>query len=110
MERPLFSITRRPATAGSVRPQSPASPPLPRLTGIVVYHGHREALFTASDQWRPLVAHEGGRIGAYTVSRIEQQQVTVSGPEGPRTLRTSFAATLASAPPPLPTPAPGFAP
>lgn len=87
LDRPLFSATRRPAPPSA--PPAPAPAALaPRLTGIVVDRGDRHAIFAAGD--RPVVATEGGRVGPFTVRRIEARQVTITGPAGTQILRTSF--------------------
>lgn len=88
LARPLFSPDRRPAAA----PVSTASnrvPGLPRLAGILVGPSGRSAIF-AADGSKPIVAQEGGHVGAYTIKAIETAQVQLAGPDGTRVLNPSF--------------------
>jgi len=88
LARPLFVASRRPAA----RVAGPAAPPanLPRVTGILVSGDSRSVIFAAPEGGRPVVAQEGAQISGYTVQSIEAAQVTLSGPDGIRTLHPSF--------------------
>jgi hypothetical protein len=88
LARPLFTATRRPA----VRLAGPAAAPAnqPRLTGILINGSSRSVIFAAPEGGRPVVAQEGAQVGGYTVTSIEAGQVTLSGPDGTRTLRPAF--------------------
>jgi len=88
LARPLFVASRRPAA----RLAGPVAPPanLPRLTGILVNGDSRSVIFAAPDGGRPVVAREGTQISGYTVQSIESAQVTLLGPDGPRTLHPAF--------------------
>ena len=91
LARPLFSPDRRPVAAAVVV-GGPAAPGLPRLAGVMVTPAGRRAIFAgagASD--KPLALAEGGRIGAFVISRIDDGAVTVTGPDGARVIRPSFA-------------------
>ena len=105
LARPLFSQTRRPPNvAGPVASAPSIAAPLPRMTGILIDGPRRSAIFAApaTPGGKPVIVAEGGRIGPFTVQTIEPQQVIVIGPEGKRTVRTSFDPTLQ--PPPMPQP------
>lgn len=89
LARPLFSPTRRPAAGpAAAAPGAPAS--LPRVTAILVSPSGKSVIFAAGDGGKPVVAGEGGRVGAYQVQSIEAGRVTVLGPSGPQVLGPSF--------------------
>ena len=97
LARPLFSQTRRPPNVASPVGAAPsAAIPLPRMTAILIDGPRRSAIFAApgASGGKPSVVAEGGRIGSFTVQTIEPQQVIVMGPDGKRTVRTSFDPTL----------------
>ena len=99
LARPLFSPARRPAarTEASVA-ATPAR--LPRVAGILISPGSKSVIFAGGAGGKPVVAREGGQVGAYQVQSIEVGRVTVVGPEGVRVLSASFdAATPARSPP-----------
>jgi hypothetical protein len=88
LARPLFNADRRPTPgegAAAAR-AAPAEPP--RLAGILITAEGRQAIFAAGD--RSIVVREGGSIGAFLVTGISGEQVSVNGPTGPRILRPSF--------------------
>jgi general secretion pathway protein N len=103
LARPLFNPDRRPLAPGSAAAPA-ASTALPRLTGTLVTSAGRSAIFASSPA--PLVVQEGGRVGGYTVMRIEPGQVLVTGPGGARTVNPGFDPNRPAAPvaarPPLP--------
>lgn len=106
LARPLFNEDRRPVAA-EVAASGRAAVGLPRLAGVLVTSTGRRAIFAAPEGGRPFTVPEGGRIGAFTVSRIADGAVTVTGPDGVRVLRPSFAtgpeaAAIASQPGPQP--------
>lgn len=82
MARPLFSPDRHPVEVG-VRG-------LPRLTGIVVSGSQRIAIFAGPSNGRPIVAQAGARVGAYEVHTVDDDGVTVVGPEGTSMIRPVF--------------------
>ena len=99
LARPLFSPTRR--TAPRAEAPAAATPAgLPRVAGILVSTGGRSVIFAAESGGKPVVAREGGRVGAYQVQSIEAGRVTVVGPEGPRVLVASFDASAPARPAP----------
>jgi hypothetical protein len=85
LARPLFSPDRRPAASGARSVSG-----LPRLAGIVVTGSRKVAIFAAPSGGKPVVADEGGRLGAYDVKAINADGVTVVGPEGAMVLRPIF--------------------
>jgi len=89
LARPLFNPDRRPEAPHP--DAAPAPPPnsLPRLTGTLVSPRGKHAIFAVGD--KPAVMREGGRIDAWTVQEISAGTVTITGPDGPRVLRVSFA-------------------
>jgi hypothetical protein len=89
LERPLFAPDRRPVSAAA--PAAVASQGLPRLAGVVVTPDGRRAIFAAGADGKQIALAENGRIGAFTISRIDADAVTVAGPDGSILLRPSFA-------------------
>ncbi len=83
LRRPLFRAGRRPATAAVPDP----SPPLPRLSGIVVTASARRAIFVGDRDGKPVVAAEGESFGPVRVAWIGAREVVVIGPDGARVLR-----------------------
>jgi hypothetical protein len=84
LARPLFSPSRRPS---AIAPAILAEPP--RLTGVIIAPHARLALF-ASTGGKVTAVAKGDSIAGYVVHSISMNAVLVSGPEGTRTLRTSF--------------------
>ncbi len=89
LARPLLSPTRRPMAASPAPAQDVGSGL--RLTGIMIGPNGRRAMFVGGQGGKPLVVEEGGAVQTYRVERIEAGVVTVSGPDGVRLLRPSFA-------------------
>ena len=109
LARPLFSPTRRVAPRASA-PAAATPAGLPRVAGILVSPGGKSVIFAADAGGKPVVAREGGQVGAYQVQSIEAGRVTVVGPEGPRVLVASFDASAPARPPGAPPGAPQGAP
>jgi hypothetical protein len=84
LNRPLFSPSRRPLAQTSV-PRAG----LPRLTGIMISKTGRFAIF-APARGKPIIATPGDAINNFTIRSIDADAVTVAGPEGVVTVRTSF--------------------
>jgi len=87
LQRPLFTAGRTPFQPERARAAEPAS--LPRLSGLVITENQREAIFAAASGQKPLVVHEGDRMGTFTVTAIRAREVELAGPLGARTLRPS---------------------
>lgn len=106
LERPLFSQTRRPATAsdGFVAPKDPA---LPRPSGILLLPKLRRAIFEAPGAAGPVatIVGETGKIDNWTVKSIDRDGVALTCNDDTMFLRPAFAnveAVRASPPaPPL---------
>ncbi|WP_342629383.1 hypothetical protein AAC691_06420 [Nguyenibacter vanlangensis] len=81
LARPLFSPSRRPATAQG------AAAGTPRLAGIVVSGGRRHAIFMIPGQDRGQVADIGATVGPWRVVAIEGGAVRVRGAGGEQSLR-----------------------
>ena len=92
LARPLFSPDRRPPPAAATAPVAAGAPPpaLPRLAGILLDGNQRSVIFAAAAGMRPLVVTEGGEVNGFRVQSIEDGQVTVIGPDGPRILHPTF--------------------
>lgn len=86
--RPLFRPDRRPVTAPA------QATPLPRLSGILIGAGTKLALF-ADDQGTTIMAAPGATVGAYRISNIETNEVTLVAPGVKLVLRPHFASGLA---------------
>ena len=80
--RPLFSSSRRPAhAAGAAGPANAAL----RLSAILIGGTDRRCVFDNNSH--PLVAHEGGHAGPYTILSIAADRVTVADATGTHVLR-----------------------
>jgi hypothetical protein len=102
LARPLLSPDRRPPReAVAAAPGEPLSDGLPRLSGVLVGPFGRRAIF-ATDGAKPVVVGEGGRVNAWTVRRIEIDEVQVAGPSGVRSVRPSFSPPTTPPTPPAP--------
>ncbi|MDT7949950.1 MAG: hypothetical protein RQ966_00445 [Acetobacteraceae bacterium] len=107
LARPLFTPSRRPPGETSPASASPAAETLPRMTAILIDGSRRSAIFVPPGG-KPTVVAEGGRIGPFVVRAIEPERVIVAGPDGERTVHTSFDPDLQPPPPPA-VPSPGIA-
>ena len=80
--RPLFSASRRPAhQAGAAGPVAASL----RLSAILIGGADRRVVF--DNDSHPLVAHEGGHAGPYTILSIGADRVTVADASGTHVLR-----------------------
>ena len=96
--RPLFSATRRPAQAAGTA--GPAAASL-RLSAILIGGTDRRCVF--DNDSHPLVAHEGGHAGPYTILSIGADRITVADASGTHVLRpTALPASAADATTPPP--------
>jgi hypothetical protein len=96
--RPLFSSTRRPSLHSS-GPAADSGLSDTRLTGIVTEPGHRFAIFAITGG-KPLIVTEGDTVGGWHVDNITPHDVSVSGPEGTKTLQPKIDPSLVPPPPP----------
>ena len=91
LERPLFSLARRPPellSAANAKETSETAPPQlhGRLAGVMIRPDAREALFARKGQ-RPIAVKIGGEIDGWKISAIEPDRVTLSSAFGIRTVR-----------------------
>jgi hypothetical protein len=93
LSRPIFSKTRRPASAASAGPRTPepaALPPPPgvSLKGIVSYKSMVRAFLTSANspqgEWKTI----GDKLGSWTVDRIERDHLALKN--GTRSLKYSL--------------------
>lgn len=108
LARPLFSSTRRPPPPGGRGQAADSGLADTRLTGIVIAPGHRIAIF-APVGTKAVTVSEGELVSGWRVERITARQVSLTGPDGTRTLQPKFDPNLAPPQPP-PAVAPGNAP
>ncbi|MCQ8239513.1 hypothetical protein [Rhizosaccharibacter radicis] len=91
LARPLFDPKRRPPSVAA------AGPAEPRLAGILLMPKGRFALFAGENDSRGTLVAVGGEAGSFHVDRIDPDQVSVSGPDGTKTLRPRFSETTGDA-------------
>lgn len=110
LRRPVLDASRRPPKeAGQVVSASgEVMTPPPRLSGVMIGPFGRSAIF-APPGARSQIVHEGGKIGAYKIEKIEPGLVRIVGPSGPAVLRPSFD-TAAGNPTQIVAPGINFAP
>jgi general secretion pathway protein N len=85
LARPLFRPDRRP-----LAPDAAVKAPLPRLSAIVITAAGRTAIFSTDDGKSTAVA-AGGLIDGYRIQTIGPGEVSLTGPDGSKTLRPQFA-------------------
>jgi hypothetical protein len=98
LARPLFSSTRRPPPH-SDGPAADTGLSDTRLAGIVTAPGRRFAIFAPTGA-KPVVVSEGDTISGWRVENITPRQVSLSGPEGTKTLQPRIDPNLLPPPPP----------
>lgn len=81
VSRPLFAPDRRPTVLAA--PDAPVDATgAVKLTGVIVSQAGRSAIFVLDGAARPIVVHEGDRVGTVLVTTIEPGLVAVSSPRG----------------------------
>lgn len=100
LARPLFSSTRRPAPRGNADGAADSGLDDTRLTGIVTEPGRRIAIFAPAGA-KLMRVTEGETVGGWRIENITPLEVSLSGPDGTRTLQPKFDPNLvpASGPP-----------
>jgi hypothetical protein len=98
LARPLFNSTRRPPPR-SDGPAADSGLSDTRLTGIVTAPGHRLAIFVPNGA-KALIVSEGDTVGGWRVENITPREVSLSGPEGTKTLQPKIDPNLLPPPPP----------
>jgi hypothetical protein len=109
LARPLFSPTRRPAPPSVGSATDDGGLAQSRLAGIVIERGHRFAIF-APQGAKLLTVAEGETVSGWRVESISSREVSLSGPDGTKTLQPKFDPNLAppaepaapAPPPPVP--------
>ncbi len=86
LARPLFSRDRRPAAQSAIAVSSGGPLLLPRLTGVIVTRTTRNAIFAGPAGGHAVVIGEGGKLGRYTVQKIEAGRVVIASQDGRQTL------------------------
>ena len=95
LARPLFARDRRPDPAQAAAATENQS--LPHLTGILVVGGDRRAIFSGEGAAHSAVVREGDQVGAYRVTGITGNDVTLLGPDGSYAVRPRFSAASPAA-------------
>jgi type II secretory pathway component PulC len=85
IERPLFSPSRRPEAAAAA-PNASGIASRYRLQGLVIAGTTRHALVTEIAGGHTQELGEGDALEGWTVTRIEQDRVTLTSPAGEATL------------------------
>ena len=86
VERPLFSPSRRPATADRQAPPGTNIEIRYRLQGLVTAGHERRALLKEAAGQRRLEVGEGDAVEGWIVKRIEQDRLVLSSSTGEATL------------------------
>jgi hypothetical protein len=107
LARPLFSPGRRPPQSNLGNAADDSGLADSRLTGIVIEPGRRFAIF-APEGAKSLTVTEGEIVSGWRVESISPREVSLSGPDGTKTLQPKFDPNLAPPPEPTPPPAPVF--
>ncbi|MGH7044781.1 MAG: hypothetical protein ACREE2_00140 [Stellaceae bacterium] len=94
LARPLFSSTRRPPRGNSTDQADDTGLADTRLAGIVITPGHRIAIFAPTDA-KAVTVTEGQTVGSWRVESITPLEVSLSGPDGTKTLQPKFDPNLA---------------
>ena len=102
LARPLFSATRRPPPQ-SDSPTGDSGLSDTRLTGIVTEPGYRFAIF-APNGAKALMVHEGDTVSGWRVENITPTEVSLTGPEGTKTLQPKNDPNLVRTSPPMAAP------
>ncbi len=82
LSRPLFLPGRRPRGGEVARPEDDH---LPRLTGIVISHGRKLAVFQPDGE-KARTLTEGDIIGTWTIQKIDHRQVMMQKSGGVMTI------------------------
>jgi len=77
LARPLFSPGRRPDAEARAPDVAARATPLPRLAGIMVTDGTRQAIFAPDAAGKAIVVGEGDTIGGFRVQAIHAGEVTL---------------------------------
>ena len=94
LARPIFSISRRPPRESPKKPGE-AAPGQARLSGILIGHFGKRAIFAPEGGGKPLVLAEGASVNDSTIARITPNSVILASgvqlrPSFDRNRPTSF--------------------
>jgi len=101
LARPLFSSTRRPPQAAANDATDSDLADM-RLTGIVTKPEHHLAIFAVNGATKPLRLTEGQALSGWRIESITPHEVSLSGPDGTKTLQPKLDPNLVQKPPPQP--------
>jgi hypothetical protein len=104
LARPLFSSTRRPPQVADSGPTDTGLSDT-RLTGILIAPGRHLAIFAPNGS-KLLSLTEGQTMSGWRIDSITPTEVSLSGPDGTKTLQPKFDPNLAPPTPPQPEAAP----
>jgi hypothetical protein len=117
LARPLFSSNRRPPQTAAKDGATSSDLADTRLTGIVTAPGRRVAIFAVNGA-KPLTLTEGEDVSGWHIESITPREVSLTGPDGTKTLEPKIdpnlvhtaqgpapAAPAAGRPPGVPAPA-----
>jgi len=94
LARPLFSPSRRPSQSNLGNAADDSGLADSRLAGIVIEPGRRFAIF-APQGAKLLTVTEGETVSGWRVESISPHEVSLSGPDGTKTLQPKFDPNLA---------------
>ncbi|HTV46470.1 MAG TPA: hypothetical protein VMF05_14250 [Stellaceae bacterium] len=89
LARPLFSSTRRPPVQNSGDAADDSGLADTRLAGILIEPGHRIAIFAPTGA-KAVTVTQGQTVGSWRVDSITPVEVSLSGPDGTKTLQPKF--------------------
>jgi hypothetical protein len=98
LARPLFSSTRRPPQTADAAPSDTGLSDT-RLTGILIAPGRHIAIFAPAGA-KLLSVSEGQTLSGWRIDSITATEVSLSGPDGTKTLQPKFDPNLAPPAPP----------
>ncbi len=99
LARPLFSPGRRPAAESRPPEAAARAVSLPRLAGIMVTAGTRQAIFAPDAAGKAVVVGEGDTVGGFRVQSIHEGEVTLQDGATLRSVQPRYAAAGSAAPP-----------
>ena len=117
LDRPLFDPLRRPPAEPAMVTATLAVHPhavAPRLAGVMIGPGMRQAIFATPAGGRMLAVAEGASVDGFLVQAITPAAVLLAGPDGPVVVHASrdpeASGEAAAGPPVLARPGPAFTP
>lgn len=100
LARPPFNPDRRPMPEAADAPATAtAAVALPRLTGIMVAQGRREAIFAGASAGKAILVGEGDMIAGFRVQSIKAGEVTLQNGEALHAVQPHYASATGAEPP-----------